>query len=77
MQVLQTLDQLQPGQTVRIKKVGGERLLRRRLMDLGMVTGTEVKMLKTAPLGDPVEYKLCGYHLSLRKHEAQLIEVEF
>ena len=45
-------------------------------MDMGMVAGAEVQMVKTAPLGDPVEYRLCGYHLSLRKSEARCIEVE-
>lgn len=72
----ETLDQLQPGQKVHIKRVGGCGLLRRRLMDMGMVAGAEVEMVKTAPLGDPVEYRLCGYHLSLRKNEARCIEVE-
>jgi ferrous iron transport protein A len=73
----QTLDQLRPGQKGRVKRVRGEGLLRRRLMDMGMVAGVEVEMLKTAPLGDPIEYRLCGYHLSLRKNEARCIEVEF
>ncbi len=73
----QTLDQLRPGQKGRVKRVRGEGLLRRRLMDMGMVAGVEVEMLKTAPLGDPIEYRLCGYHLSLRKNEARCIELEF
>ena len=50
--------------------------VRRRLMDMGMVRGIEVELLKAAPLGDPLEYLLRGYHLSLRKIEAQAIKIE-
>ena len=71
-----TLDQLAPGQRARVKKVGGQGAVRRRLMDMGMVSGVEVELLKAAPLGDPLEYLLRGYHLSLRKAEAQAIEIE-
>ena len=71
-----TLDELSPGQRAIVKKIRGTGPIRRRLMDMGMVNGAEVEMLKTAPLGDPIEYKLQGYHLSLRKTEAKNIEVE-
>jgi ferrous iron transport protein A len=71
-----TLDQLSEGESGIIRKVGGKGALRRRLMDMGLTSGVPVKMIKTSPLGDPVEYKVRGYHLSLRKSEAVSIEVE-
>ena len=71
-----TLDQLTPGQKAKVTKVGGMGAVRRRLMDMGLVSGVEVELLKAAPLGDPLEYRLRGYHLSLRKAEAQGIEIE-
>lgn len=71
-----TLDQLSPGQRVRVARVTGTGALRRRLMDMGLIPGVEIELLRAAPLGDPLEYKLRGYHLSLRKIEAQGIEVE-
>jgi Fe2+ transport system protein FeoA len=71
-----TLDQIARGARVRIKRVRGQGMLRRRLMDMGVLPGAEVELLRAAPLGDPLEYKLRGYHLSLRKSEAQSIEVE-
>lgn len=71
-----TLDQLQPGQLCRVRRITGKGALRRRLMEMGLVKGVKVEVLKRAPLGDPVEYKLLGYHLSMRKSEASLIEVE-
>lgn len=73
---LTTLDQLSAGQTARVKKIGGDRPIRRRLMDMGITNGVEIAMVKASPLGDPVEYLVRGYHLSLRKSEAQLIEVQ-
>ena len=76
MSTVQTLDQLQPGQTARVRRLGGEGSIRRRLMDMGVITGSEIEMLKAAPMGDPVEYRLRGYHLSLRKSEARLVEIE-
>lgn len=71
-----TLDKLNQGQPARVKKIGGEGSIRRRLMDMGITRGVEIVMVKASPLGDPVEYKLRGYRLSLRKMEAQLVEVE-
>ena len=69
-----TLNRLAPGQSARVEKVGGEGAVRRRLMDMGIVRGTEIAVVKVSPMGDPVEYRVRGYHLSLRQSEAQLIE---
>lgn len=71
-----TLDKLVPGESGRIKKVHGTGAIRRRLVDMGITSGAEIEMIKLSPLGDPVEYRLRGYHLSLRKSEARTIEVE-
>lgn len=70
-----TLDQLPLGRPARVRKVGGTGAVRRRLMDMGITSGVEITAIKTSPLGDPVEYLLRGYHLSLRKSEARLIEL--
>jgi ferrous iron transport protein A len=74
--MMRTLDQLTPGQKACVTKVGGQGAVRRRLMDMGVVRGVEVELLKAAPLGDPLEYRLRGYLLSLRKAEAQMIEID-
>ena len=66
-----TLDQLAPGESGRIKKVHGKGAVRRRLMDMGLTSGVVIDMVKNSPLGDPVEYRLRGYHLSLRRSEAE------
>jgi len=71
-----TLDQVQPGVTVRITSVGGGGAIRRRLLDMGLQPGVEVRVARVAPLGDPVEVHLMEYHLSLRKMEAAGIGVE-
>lgn len=71
-----TLDQLPPGQRACVKRIEGQGAIRRRLMEMGLIKGTVIETLKTAPLGDPVEYKLRGYHLSLRRNEAQLVVLE-
>lgn len=71
-----TLASLKPGQTGRIVRIGAVGPLKRRLMDMGIVPGTDVMVEKIAPLGDPVEVCLKSYHLSLRKGEAEKIEVE-
>lgn len=71
-----TLDQLQAGQSATVQKINGKGAVRRRLMDMGLVRGVSVEMLKAAPMGDPVEYLVRGYHLSLRKSEAQMVEIE-
>jgi ferrous iron transport protein A len=71
-----TLDQLNQGQAGIIKKVEGKGALRRRLVDMGFTSGAGIEMVKVSPLGDPVEYRLRGYHLSLRRSEAKTIQVE-
>jgi ferrous iron transport protein A len=70
-----TLDELALGTKAVVVRVGGEGELRRRLMDMGITRGVEIQVLKVAPMGDPIEYQLRGYHLSLRKSEARLIEI--
>jgi ferrous iron transport protein A len=64
------------GQTVRVKKLTGEGAVKRRIMDMGITKGVEVYVRKVAPLGDPVEVTVRGYELSLRKADAEMIEVE-
>ena len=71
-----TLDKLVPGESGRIVRIHGRGPVRRRLVDMGLTHGVVIEMVKTSPLGDPVEYRLRGYHLSLRKSEARTIEVE-
>lgn len=71
-----TLDQLQRGQPATIRRITGAGAVRRRLMDMGLVKGSGIEMVKAAPMGDPVEYLVRGYHLSLRKSEAQMVEIE-
>jgi DtxR family Mn-dependent transcriptional regulator len=74
---IMTLNQLQVGQRAKLIKVGGLGELRKRLIDMGMVPGAVVGVERVAPFGDPIDVKLRGYHLSLRKDEAQLVSVEF
>ncbi len=76
MQNASTLDQLTPGQKAHVKRVGGQGAVRRRLMDMGLVGGVEIELIKAAPMGDPLEYRLRGYHLSLRQAEAKFVEIE-
>ena len=71
-----TLKDVKCGQTVRVKKIQGEGPVRRRIMDMGITKGTEIKVRKVAPLGDPVEINVRGYELSLRKNDAENIEVD-
>lgn len=70
------LSQLQPGERATICEIGGGGALRRRLLDMGVVPGAEVEVVRVAPLGDPVEYMIKGYRLSLRRNEAAQVEVE-
>lgn len=70
------LAMLKPGQRARIKTIGAIGLLKRRLMDMGVLVGEEVSLKKVAPLGDPIEIGVKGYSLSLRKKEAEEISVE-
>ena len=72
-----SLDKLSPGEMEEIVKIGGEGSIRRRILDMGAVTGTIVEVEKIAPLKrSPIEVKLKGYHLSLRKDEAAEIYVK-
>ncbi len=71
-----SLSELSPGQTGVIVHVGGEGRLRRRFMEMGLVKGERVLVERLAPLGDPLEFLIKGYHLSLRRNEAVLIQVE-
>ena len=71
-----TLREARIGQTVTVKKLTGEGAVKRRIMDMGITKGVEVYSRKVAPLGDPVEVTVRGYELSLRKADAEMIEVE-
>ena len=71
-----TLKEVKPGQTVTVQKLNGEGAVKRRLMDMGITKGVEVFVRKVAPLGDPVEVTVRGYELSIRKADAELIDVE-
>lgn len=73
---MSTLKDMACGQTVKVKKLSGEGAVKRRIMDMGITKGTEIYVRKVAPLGDPVEVTVRGYELSLRKADAQMIEVE-
>lgn len=70
------LDQLARGQSGRVLRVGGRPAARRRLLELGVVRGETITLRRSAPLGDPLEYIVKGYHLSLRRREAATITVE-
>ena len=71
-----TLKEVRIGDTVKVKKLTGEGAVKRRIMDMGLTKGTIVTVRKVAPLGDPIEVTVRGYELSLRKADAEMIEVE-
>ena len=73
---MKTLRDVKVGETVKVVKLYGEGAVKRRIMDMGLTKGTEVFVRKVAPLGDPVELTVRGYELSLRKADAEMIEVE-
>lgn len=73
---MKTLKQVKIGQTVKVVKLHGEGAVKRRIMDMGITKGVEIYVRKVAPLGDPVEVTVRGYELSLRKNDADMIEVE-
>ncbi len=73
---MKTLRETKIGGTARVVKVHGEGAVRRRIMDMGITRGVEIKITKVAPLGDPLEVTVRGYELSLRKEDAARIEVE-
>ena len=73
---MKTLRQVKIGETVKVVKLHGEGVVKRRIMDMGLARGTEVYVRKVAPLGDPIEVTVRGYELSLRKADAEMIEIE-
>ncbi|MCI6728774.1 MAG: FeoA family protein [Candidatus Faecousia sp.] len=73
---MKTLRQAKIGDTVRVVKLHGEGAVKRRIMDMGITRGVEVHVRKVAPLGDPVEITVRGYELSIRKADAEMIEIE-
>ena len=73
---MKTLKEVAVGQTVTVKKLSGAGPVKRRIMDMGITKGVEVYVIKVAPLGDPVEVTVRGYELSLRRADAEMIEVE-
>ncbi|MDD7085338.1 MAG: ferrous iron transport protein A [Clostridiales bacterium] len=73
---MNTLKQVKIGSTVRVVKLHGEGAVKRRIMDMGITKGAEIFVRKVAPLGDPIEITVRGYELSLRKADAEMIEVE-
>lgn len=73
---METLKTAKIGDTVKVARLHGEGAVKRRIMDMGLTRGTEVFIRKAAPLGDPIEVTVRGYELSLRKADAEMIEVE-
>ncbi|MGL4790333.1 MAG: FeoA family protein [Anaerotignaceae bacterium] len=73
---MKTLNDVKIGETVQVLKLSGEGAVKRRIMDMGITKGAEVFVRKVAPLGDPIEVKVRGYELSLRKADAQNIVVQ-
>lgn len=73
---MNTLKQVKVGDTVKVVKLHGEGAVKRRIMDMGLTKGVEVHVRKVAPLGDPIELTVRGYELSIRKADAEMIEVE-
>ena len=73
---MKTLDQVKVGETVKVVKLNGEGAIKRRIMDMGITKDVSVYVRKVAPLGDPFEVNVRGYELSLRKADAEMIEVE-
>ena len=73
---MKTLKEVKIGQTVKVVKLHGEGAVKRRIMDMGITKGVDVFVRKVAPLGDPIEVTVRGYELSLRKADAEMIEVE-
>ena len=71
-----TLKEVKKGQTVTVLKLNGEGAVKRRIMDMGITKGTEIYVRKVAPLGDPVEVTVRGYELSVRKADAEMVEVQ-
>ena len=73
---MNTLKQVKVGKTVKVVRLHGEGALRRRILDMGITRGVEIYVRKVAPLGDPIEINVRGYELSLRRADAEMIEIE-
>ncbi|MDO4711236.1 MAG: ferrous iron transport protein A [Peptostreptococcaceae bacterium] len=73
---METLNNIKPGKTVKVIKLHGEGAIKRRIMDMGITKGVEIFVRKVAPLGDPLEVKVRSFELSLRKADAEMVEVE-
>ena len=73
---MKTLKQARIGETVRVVKLHGEGAVKRHIMDMGITKGVDIYVRKVAPLGDPIEVTVRGYELSLRKADAEMIEVQ-
>lgn len=73
---MKTLRDVKVGESARVLKLHGKGAVKRRIMDMGLTKGVEVNVRKVAPLGDPIEITVRGYELSLRKADAEMIEVE-
>ncbi|MBQ3012682.1 MAG: ferrous iron transport protein A [Clostridia bacterium] len=73
---MKTLKEVKVGETVKVVKLHGEGAVKRRIMDMGITKGVEIFVRKVAPLGDPVEINVRGYELSLRRADAEMVEVE-
>lgn len=73
---MKTLKECKPSEKVVVKKIAGTGAVKRRIMDMGITKGTELFIRKVAPLGDPIELNVRGYELSVRKQDAQMVEVE-
>ena len=72
---MRTLKEVRIGETVKVSRINGEGAIKRRIMDMGITRGVEIYVRKVAPLGDPVEITVRGYELSVRKADAEMIEV--
>ncbi|MCI8283766.1 MAG: ferrous iron transport protein A [Firmicutes bacterium] len=73
---MKTLKEIKLGDTATVKKLHGDGAVKRRIMDMGITKGTDVYLRKVAPLGDPIEVTVRGYELSVRKADAEMIEIE-
>ena len=73
---MKTLKEIPIGSSAKVKKLHGEGAVKRRIMDMGITKGVEIKVQKVAPLGDPMEVTVRGYQLSIRKADAEMVEVD-
>lgn len=73
---MKTLKDIKVGETSKVLKINGEGKIKRRIMDMGITKGTSIYVRKVAPLGDPIEITVRGYELSLRKDDAEMLEME-